>query len=475
MKKSSDLSQTIPFYLFTAGVFLIIVSKNFLLKGMFLDGVIYSDVSKNLANGIGTFWNPQFTATCMSDFHEHPPLAFALQGIFFKVFGEDRLVDKMYSMITVVITGIIILRIWKTLKYRHGWFPLLIWLVTPTVFWASCNNILENTLTIFTSLSILFYIKNRENQSFLFLFLSGFVLSLGFLTKGFVAFFPWTMPFWMWLILREKSFGKMISDSTILLLSSVIPLLLLIILFPVAKISLLKYFDKQVIVSLKTVINVDSRFYILKRLIFEILPVAIFCIFILSLGRMKKFPEVIRKENCMKSLMFALLGLSGVIPIMISMKQSGFYILPVYPLFAMSAGILIYPYLDYLISGINGSSTGFLIFRLISYCFLIIGITLSIYLSDRFSRDEEKLKDIYAILPETTEGSIININPAMDNDWRLHAYFERFKSVSLDRNLNNRREYLLIGNEYYSDTLKKSYDFVSLNTTAYKLFKRKQE
>jgi hypothetical protein len=73
------------------------------------------------------------------------------------------------------------------------------------------------------------------------------------------------------------------------------------------------------------------------------------------------------------------------------------------------------------------------------------------------------------------EGTIININPAMFDDWSLHAYFERFKTVSLDSNLSARRKYLLIRNEYYSDTLSKSYDLVNLNTAEYKLFKRKTE
>jgi 4-amino-4-deoxy-L-arabinose transferase-like glycosyltransferase len=473
MKKSFELSRSLPFYFFTAGIFICIIAKDLLLKGMFLDGEIYSAVSKNLANGIGTFWNPQFTETCLSEFHEHPPLAFALQGIFIKVFGEGRLVDKMYSLLMVVITGIIIIEIWKTLKLKHGWLPLILWLITPTVFWASCNNLLENTLSVFTSLSVLFYLKNQENGKFLFLFLSGIALSFGFLTKGFVAFFPLTMPFFSWLILKNKSFGKMISDSTVVLLSTIVPLLLLIVLFPVARISLFKYINNQVIGSLNNSVTVETRFYILKRLTSEILPVVIFCVVFLLWGWMKQFKGILIKENYKKAMIFALLGLSGVIPIMISMKQSGFYIVPAYPLFAISAGILIYPYLDSLISQIKWGSSGFLVFKWFACCLFIFGIALSIFLSDRFSRDEKMLRDIYAILPEIPEGSIINITPEMYEDWSLHAYFERYKTVSLDNDLNTRREYLLIKNEYFSDTLSVNYNIVNLNTADYMLFKRK--
>ena len=341
MKKSYEISQTLPFYLFAIGVYLIIVCKDILSNGMFLDGLIYSTVSKNLADGLGTFWNPHFTATLMPEFHEHPPLAFGIQSIFYTLFGESRYIDKFYSLFTVVIVGYVILRIWKTLGYKYGWFPLFIWLMTPTVFWASYNNLLENTLTIFTSLSILFYLKNQESKKFYFIFLSGFVLALGFLSKGFVAFYPWTFPFLLWLFLKQKSFGKMALDSAGLFFFTIIPLLLIILLFPAARLSLHIYIDHQVIGSLKNAFTVNSRFDIVKRLIFELTPAVILCILILTWPYIRKSATIPIKENINKMLVFILLGLTGVLPIMISMKQSGFYILSVYPFFAIGAGILV--------------------------------------------------------------------------------------------------------------------------------------
>ena len=202
MKKSPEFYPTLPFYLFIAGLFLIIVSKDLLSNGMFLDGLIYSTVSKNLADGIGTFWNPHFTATFLSEFHEHPPLAFEIQSMFYRLLGESRYIDKLYSLLTVIIVGYVILRIWKSIGYKNGWIPLFIWILTPTVFWASYNNLLENTLTIFISLSVLFYLIYQKNSNYFFIILAGMILSLGFLTKGFVAFFPWTFPVLYWLFFR---------------------------------------------------------------------------------------------------------------------------------------------------------------------------------------------------------------------------------------------------------------------------------
>jgi hypothetical protein len=472
MKRLSEIYRALPFYFFVGGVFLIIVCQNIFSNGMFLDGLIYSAVSKNLSNGIGTFWNLHFTETFMSDFHEHPPLAFGLQSIFFTFFGESRFVDKAYSIFTVIIVAFIIVKIWQILNYKHGWLPLFLWLITPTVFWSSYNNLLENTLTIFTSLSILFYLKGYASRNYLFIVLSGIMLTLGFLTKGFVAFFPWTFPFLLWIFLKRNSFGRMILDSTGLMIFSLLPLLLLILMFPVVKESLFKYINNQVIGSIKSVVTVDSRIDIVKRLCSEVIfPAALGIIFLLW-GWLRTSTTLFLRDNSRKSLVFVSLGLTGVLPIMISLKQSGFYILSTYPFFAIGISIMIYPLLDSLFIKMNYESKGFVMFKWIAYGLFISGLILSITFSDHFSRDKNKIRDMDTILTVVPRGSIINIKPEMFTDWALHAYLGRFKDISLDPDLKTGREYLLIKNEYYSDTLNKNYSIVNLNTEDFKLFKK---
>jgi 4-amino-4-deoxy-L-arabinose transferase-like glycosyltransferase len=474
MKKPSEIFRELPFYSFAVGVFLLIIYQDILSNGMFLDGLIYSTVSRNMASGIGTFWNPHFSSTLMIEFHEHPPLAFGIQSLFFLIFGESRLVERFYSILTVMVTGILIVKIWKITGYKHGWLPVFIWLITPTVFWTSYNNLLENTLTVFTSLSILFLLNHEKNQKIYFLLLSGFMLSLGFLTKGFVAFFPWSFPFLLWMILRKKSFGMMCADTALVIASSVIPLVLLIFCFPAARFSLVQYIDNQVINSIRNVVTVNSRFNILIRLISEIAPAAILSLLIVISSRIRKSPGSIRAENLKKSVLFICLGLTGVLPIMISMKQSGFYILPVYPYFAIGFAIIMYPFIDQYLMKLNFKSLPFFFFKLLAYGLLLLGLVLSVAFSKGYSRDKEKIKDTCEIIEVIPRGAIININPEMYEDWSLHAYYGRFKNISLDRDLKNRREYLLIKNEFYSDTLNFRYNIVKLKTMDYKLFKMKQ-
>ncbi len=475
MRKNLNISQTVPFYFFIIGAFLLLISPQILSEGMFLDGLVYSTVTKNLANGIGTFWNPQFSATWLTDFHEHPPLAFGLQSLFFTFLGDSSYVDKIYSITTYVITGFILLKIWKTLGYRHGWLPLLCWFSIPLVSWACKNNVLENTMMIFTSLSVLFYLKSQKSNRLFYIFLSGLMLAFGFLTKGFVAFFPWTFPFFVWLLSRQKSFRDMLTDSLGIFLFTVLPLVALIIFSPEARWSLHKYFDKQVVYSLKNAVTVNSRFFIVKKLLLELIPVMGVCLLFILAGWQKKFPFATLKNNYKKAGVFILLGLAGVLPVMISMKQSGIYILTAFPFFAIGAGILLYPLTAFLLDTINYQSKKFLLFKFTGYGFFFIGVLLCLYFANHIGRDKTKIQDTHLILSKISYGSTVNVVPDLWWDWSLQGYFGRFKNVSLDSNLFNKREYLLVQNENYPDSIIKYYTIIELQTTEYKLYKKQSK
>jgi 4-amino-4-deoxy-L-arabinose transferase-like glycosyltransferase len=72
----------------------------------------------------------------------------------------------------------------------------LFWVIIPLVSWSASNNMLENTMMIFTSFSILLFIRAVNENRYLFYFLGGVMLFLGFLTKGFVSLFPLSILLW---------------------------------------------------------------------------------------------------------------------------------------------------------------------------------------------------------------------------------------------------------------------------------------
>lgn len=468
----SIFNHQTPFYLLAFGIFFFIISPNLLSDGMFMDGLIYSTVSQNLADGVGTFWNPSFSQLHLNDFHEHPPFAFGIQSVFYSIFGDSRYIDKIYSILTILIVSILIKKIWELYKLKHAWLPVFIYLITPLIGWTATNNMLENTMSIFTTLSVYFYLMNLEKKKYYLLAIAGFMLFLGFLTKGFFAFFPWSIPFIYWLIIRKSTFKIMLIESIILVAFTILPLILLMLISTEAKLSLEKYFEIQVVGSLKNVITVDSRFFIINKLLTELLPaIGILIICILILFRKKMKPDILKKYS-KNFILFFSLGLTGVLPIMISLKQNGFYIVTALPFFAIAFAFLIYPFIEESLARMNFQSKGFKVFKWISISVFVFSLTTCLYFSSTIGRDKEKLEDIYSIMPHLENGSIINISASLNQDWSLFGYFSRYKNISLDPHLINKREFLLINKSGYHDSLLLRYNKVDIQTYELMLLKR---
>ena len=468
-----NINKSIPFYLFVIAVFLFITGPSLFSDGMFTDGLLYATISRNLSNGLGSFWYLHFTDTLYPSFHEHPPLSFGIQSIFFIIFGDNIYVERFYSLLTYIITGIIIILIWNKIsnnKFKSiAWLPLFFWITIPLVSWGCANNMLENTMMIFVSLSVLFIINSLEHNRFLYLILSGIMLFLGFLTKGFVALFPLSLLFWIWIINKKISFKRFLIDTFILVIAMLVPLLL-IYLFDYEGIkSLVLYFNRQVVGSLKNIQTVDNRFYILWRLFSELIPalIILFVSFVfikkkkLDFRKMKKFSKWI--------ITFLALGLSGVIPIMISMKQSGFYILATFPFFSIALALIIAPFVSLFVSKIKFYQKAFRIFKTISYLLFLISILICLFQINRVGRDKDKIHDIYTIINKVPHNTIISVKPEMWADWSIDGYFARYANISLDPNKKIRHRYFLI-KKINENNISSVYRKIMLNTKIYDLY-----
>ncbi|MBI5010384.1 MAG: glycosyltransferase family 39 protein [Bacteroidia bacterium] len=461
------------FYITITGIFILIICHSWFSDGMFMDGTIYAVLSRNMANGTGTFWQPHFSDTMFPVFVEHPPLAFGIEGILFRIFGDNRFVERFYSMFTIFITAIIMVLIWKTVlkKTSTGWLPLLFWITMPTVNWISVNHMLENTLAIFICLSVLFYFKSLSSRRILYIFLSGSMLSLGFLTKGFVTFTPLSLPFFYWLFMRKRRFFSMAADSSLLLLSAILPLIILYF-FTGAHEFLPKYID-MALFKITEGETADSRYYILYRLIMEIIPSVALIILFIFFRTLKKQSVNISNESTLLSLVFFSLGMAGILPILTTMDQSTYFLYLSLPFFALSFAFIVNPYLEPLIEKINYKSSGFRLFKIFGVVTISAGFFLSVYFSKEINRDKNMIMDMRMILPHLEESSTISILPDMRQNYSLFTYYARYKDVSLDIDMNNMHEYLLIATSLYSDTINKHYEKINLDTKEYALYRRK--
>lgn len=460
--------------LFISAAFMIIIAPALLSDGMFLDGVTYATISRNLAEGIGSFWDLQYTETLYPHFHEHPPLAMGIQSIFFRLFGDSMYVERLYSFATFILSAWLIIRIWKkivsTELKKTSWLPLLFWLFIPLNIWAVSNNILENTMMIFTSSSVLFMIMSLEKKRMLFLALSGLCIFLAFLTKGFTSLFVLSFYFWVF-IFKKINFQVFLVNSILLLLFIAIPATALLLTSDEAFTSLSSYFHIQVIGSIVTGNTVDSRLYIIGKTLLELLPTIIVVLLISLYFRVKLKYFITIHNYDYNPFIFLSLALSGVVPVMISMKQSGFYILATFPFFAIYFASMVAVPLSTWYGEINTSSRGFKIFKSLTFSLIALSFIISAFQFNRIGRDRSKLNDIQAIIEVVPEKSIISVSSEFGFDWSLHAYLYRYAFISLDEYPNNPHEFLIDAKS--SQANYNNYNDLQLRLENFRLLQRK--
>ena len=236
---------------------------------------------------------------------------------------------------------------------------------------------------------------------------------------------------------------------------------MLFLVYPEAIYSLKKYFNKQVVNSIQDIKTVNSRFYIIIRLFSEI-SIPIISVFIILL--LTKKNKLRPNQNLIKwSLFFLTLGFTGVIPIMISMKQSGFYIITTFTFFSIGLSMLIVPYIANKL--IIKKKT--LIFT--NIFLLFVSSVFINYNLQGYSRDEELLKDIKLIINTIKDENTIYINSKQSRSiYSLRAYFFRYGNIDL--NHNSKGKYFL---KYNDDERipNEKYKRVNLDTKTISLYK----
>lgn len=115
-------------------------------------------------------------------FHDHPPLVFAIQHLFFKTFGVNDFVAKLPFALAgwglILITFLIAQKLFST---RVGLLAASLLALNASHVWMSQTGYLESIVTFFMALSLLFFIKGVERpKKFL---LAGLFLGLALLSK----------------------------------------------------------------------------------------------------------------------------------------------------------------------------------------------------------------------------------------------------------------------------------------------------
>ena len=417
------------------GLFLILVSKSLLTEGMFFDGVTYASISRNMAQGQGTFWNPHYTQTLYPEFHQHPPLALGAEALLFKAFGDHLWVEKAYSVLMFVLSGLLIALIWKrtTNNIRWAWLPLLFWLAMPVVTWCATNNMLENTMTVFVLLSVYLMIVGYQRNERVWLFMGGIALFAAFLSKGFTGLFPLVFPIIYCIFDDKRRWIQGPVDSLLLLVTLAVLSGVMFLVFPPSFGYLKDYINLQVIGGGLHEATVNTRFFMVFSLLLQlVVPLAFFAIIlILSIIFNKEKHKVFEFPPDKKRFWaFLMLGLLGVLPMMVSVKQRDFYLLAALPFFALAFGHLSLSMVNMMLLEIKPNVHKCILLG--SSVLVLLGIVLNVCHIGKYGRDEAFLVEMKKALSEIPENEVIGIKPEDFTQWSWHAYFMRYGKVSLD-------------------------------------------
>ncbi|MBK7817358.1 MAG: glycosyltransferase family 39 protein [Sphingobacteriaceae bacterium] len=441
-----------------------------------MDGVLYSAVSHNLANGIGTFWFPSFSfnnlAGIQNSFHEQPPLVFGIQALFFKLLGDSMYVERFYVFLCLIINILLIKKLWELIfkgdehTKALSWLPVLFWITIPVCFWSFSNNMHENTVSIFILASIIFILRTVQDKKPLHLILAGVFIFLASFSKGLPGLFPIVVPFVF--IYKDQLSVKLAAIYSLALFGIVAFIYGITMVSPSARESLYNYF---VLRLLKRVNDVHTTTYYLDTLVRLVMESGIMIGIVLIVRLLTRKLELERTDHSKKAITFLMIGLLGVLPLMLTLVQKGFYMVPALPFIAIGFAILIAPQVNMLLFKLEQSKfSGAL--KVVFVMLAITAITLPILNLGKSSRDKEKLEDISILATAIPAKSVINCSPELLTDWSLQTYLSRYYFISLD--INSSHDLCVYSKEEFNSKkqeLLQNYEVLSNELSHYVLLK----
>jgi 4-amino-4-deoxy-L-arabinose transferase-like glycosyltransferase len=397
-------------------------------RGLFLDGLVYASVARNMAVGKGHFSAPYFD----TPFVGHPPLMMYLESWFFRLLGDFYYTEKIYSLVVFIATVWVLYFFWVYLcRHPKGyfWIPLLFWGVCPSVLWAYPNNMIEPTLSLF-ALGSVYYLYVACARGHVGYVLVGCVFLLGgFLCKGVVAVFPLAVPFIYWIVQPSKEGARRIALYYILILFFIFLWGYFVATwFPHFGRFLETYWQEQVVGSLagrhERVDSELGRLYILYALVQNVAPMLVLAGVFYGVGRRFSRGILWSGEQRAAAIRWLLIGLSASLPIVVSIKQRSFYVVPSLPYFALGLGMWVYPYVQ-LWGTQYVPSVWVQRLKMIGWVLVVLAIGGLVRMVGTYGRDEILQRDIRQIATYVDASSSFVACPEMHNDWVVRAYLQR--------------------------------------------------
>jgi 4-amino-4-deoxy-L-arabinose transferase-like glycosyltransferase len=445
-----QLSSRKILILFIFTLYFLLLGQKLMRLGIHGDGIEYAAVAMNMADDVGTFWKPYLDAAIHPVFHEHPPLVFWIQSIFFRIFGDGLYLETFYgAFVGLIILGCMAM-FWQRVRRDFGlspldtWWPMLLIVSLPIYTYIMQTNRLVCTYTILAILPTYASYRSMTANRHMVLFglLSGVFIYLGFIAKGPVAFFTFAVPVIAWITLKAK-FSRAAFSTLLTMAAFAVVLSATFHFFPESLDFWKGFWKAQVVASLKSQRAAgDTHWYLVERWAAEMaVPVVIAGFFMV----LTKTPfRQIRFNR--QAFFFLLIGLASSLPFLISTRQHNRYIFHSYPFFVLSLAFAT----DSIAAGIESILSDRPKLRAaagaISLIFFLLAIAGMLYKKDHIRGRKPFYEDIYKQKIELPARTTISACPRamIQNDW-LFADMMRVYKVSLTHKRG--KEYFLIAKD----------------------------
>ncbi len=460
-----------PLLLLTIALSSILLVPALFMDGMFMDGLIYTCVGKNLAAGTGTFWDPQFSTTYMISYHEQPPLLFGMEAIFFKLLGTSLYVERTYCLCMAVLCFLALRFTWNGIFTKESpeqkllWVPVLFFFISPVTFWAYNNNVEEASMVVFAVASAGFQLQGirSSKNGYGWFVLGGFALIASSLCKGAQGLFPVIIPMTWFIFVRTISFRKAVVANLIVL---VIPVLFYVALsfYEPAVHSYSSYFHDRIAATFNTAgtATTSSRFFILFELLLDILP-ALFVGVLLAISARRR-TTTYKKE----AIFFFVIGLSGILPLMVTLEQRGFYLVTGLPFITIAMALLTLDGAQVLHQKIQNRLLAKRLVLALTILLFAGTVVATIALAGTPKRDADMLHDVALIGKHCGPSEVVSTNSSTWSNWSLQGYLMRYHAISLSK-LDTAASFFIVLD---GETRPQDYSPVNLGTKRYHLYQR---
>lgn len=412
---------------------------NLFSTGIFGDGLIYAVVSRNLAVGQGNWWNLYYSDYIFSPFAEHPPLLYWMESFWFRLLGDHHYTEKSFSVLLAVVMVFSLRYFWirlakNPLEKANWWFPILLWILVPTIHWAYPNNMLENLMVVFTSWAIWLGIYQTSGKNAL---LVGIFVFLAFFTKGLVGLFPLAVFGLRWLVVKDEKWNQAFTRTTLALLA--FSICLAISLIPeAARTYWWRYLDIQLLATLKSerlvqdhVVNLP-RYYLLIRLFTELFnPLALSALLLLATRHFSRQFHQHISANRTEVLLYLVIAASATLPLLVSPKQHSFYLIPAIPWFIFALTKAVGPVLFTRFSRWQPQQLSYKISYLLFSLLFLSAIFIAYGRANKAGRDKDLMAAVAKISERLAAAETIGIPASLVRHHSLHGYFQRNHHISL--------------------------------------------